>query len=308
MVGVNGEQNPSWGLVLSGGGAKGAYQIGVWKAMKELGMEAWITGIAGASIGSLNSALFACGDYQKAEDAWKQVNLMSVFEPDWALIDGKEGAFSREAMLTLIRHYVDLSKITRSDRPIFCSVSRILPERKFAGDYKRLDGKTQYAIEQILMASSAMPVIHEAVDYEGVLYRDGGLTDNCPIKPLYDMGYRKIMVIGLKEEMERFEADFPDVEFVSVYPSYSLGDLFNGVLNFRQKYIEFAKKLGYKDGLRVLRAYQTGELDNIVKMQQLAELDFQEIMVDMKQMDLQASVDEHMDTLKRITGKYGIEL
>lgn len=270
-------------------------------------MEAWITGISGASIGSLNGALFSCNDYQKAEDAWKQVNLMSVFEPDWALIDGKEGAFSREAMLTLIRHYIDMSKITQSDRPIFCSVSKVLPERKYAGEYKRLDGKTKYVIEQILMASSAMPIIHEAVDFDGALYRDGGLTDNCPIKPLYDMGYRRIMVVGLKAEMQQFESEFPDVEFLSVYPSHSLGDLWNGVLNFRQRYIEFGKKLGYKDGLRIFRAYQTGEMDDL-KMQQLAELDFQEIMVDMKQMDLQASVDEHMDTLKRITEKYGIEL
>lgn len=301
------ENNQNWGLVLSGGGAKGAYQIGVWKAMKELGMESWITGISGASIGSLNAALFACRDYQKAEDAWKQVNLMSVFEPDWALIDGKEGAFSREEMLTLIRQYVDVSKITRSEQPIFCSVSKILPERKFEGAYQRLDGKTSYAIEQILMATSAMPMIHEAVEYEGVLYRDGGLTDNCPIQPLYDMGYRRILIVGLKEEMKRFEADFPEVEFLSVYPSHSLGNLFDGTLNFRQTYIEFGKKLGYKDGFRIFQAYQTGETD-VLKMQQLADLDFQEIMQDMKQMELQADVDEHMNTLRRITGTYGIDL
>lgn len=299
-------QEQSWGLVLSGGGAKGAYQIGVWKAMRELHMENWVEGISGASVGSLNGALFACGDYEKAEEVWKQVNMCSIFDPDWALIDGKEGAFSREEMLTLIRYYLDISKLTGCDRPVYCSVSRVLPDRKFAGEYKRLDGKTRYAIEQLLLATSAMPVIYEAVDYEGVLYRDGGLTDNCPIQPLYDLGYRKIMVVGLKAEMKQLEADYADVEFLSVYPSHSLGDLFMGTLNFREKYLEFSRQLGYKDGLRAFRAYQEGTVDT-VKMQQLAELDFQEIMADMKRMDLQAGVDAHMDTMKGILDRYGIE-
>lgn len=301
------EKNQSWGLVLSGGGAKGAYQIGVWKAMKELNMEPWVEGISGASIGAINSALFACGDYEKAKEAWSQINMLSVFDTDWALIDGKEGTFSREEMLTLIRHYLDIPRITQSDRPIYCSVSKVLPGRKFAGEYKRLDGKTRYTIEQLLMASTALPVIHEAVDYEGVLYRDGGLTDNCPIKPLYDLGFRKIILVGLKEEMKSLEADFPEVEFLSVYPSHSLGNLFEGTLNFRQMYIDFGMKLGYKDGLRTFRAYERGETD-VLHMQQLAEQDFKEIMVDMKQAELQYQVDAHMDKLDGILNRYGIDL
>ncbi len=296
-----------WGLVLSGGGAKGAYQIGVWKAMKELHMEEWIGGISGASVGGLNGALFACGDYERAEEAWKKVNMCSIFDPDWTLIDGKEGAFSREEMLTLIRSYLDMSKLTGSDRPVCCSVSRVLPEHKFAGEYKRMDGKTRYAIEQLLLATSALPVIYEAVDYEGVLYRDGGLTDNCPIRPLYDLGFRKIMIIGLDKEMRRFETDYPDVEFLSVYPSHPLGDLWDGVLNFHQKYMEFIRKLGYKDGLRIFRAYPEGTVDT-VRMQQLAELDYQEIMADMRRMDLQIEVDGHMDTMKGILNRYGVDL
>lgn len=300
------EKNQGWGLVLSGGGAKGAYQIGVWKAMKELQMENWVEGISGSSIGSLNGALFACGDYEKAKETWSQVNMLSVFDTDWALIDGKEGTFSREEMLTLIRHYLDISRIAQSDRPIYCSVSRVLPGRKYTGEYLRLDGKTRHAIEQILMASSAMPIIHEAVDYEGVLYRDGGLTDNFPIQPLYQLGFRKMIVIGLNAEMKELEKKFPDVEFLSVYPSHSLGNLLDGVLNFRQMYIEFGEKLGYKDGLRIFRRYEQGET-NLVTMQQLAEQDFQEIMVEIKQQELQYRVDAHMDKLNGILNRYGID-
>lgn len=305
-----------WGLVFSGGGAKGAYQIGVWKAMKELHMESWIGRIAGASIGSLNAALFACGDYAMAETAWSEVDLLSVFDTDWALIDGKEGTFSREEMLTLIRRYVQYPKLAASSRPVVCSVSRILVHDQYissiqgllgdtvySGEYMRLDGRTPYDVEAILLASSAMPIIHEAVEINGSFYRDGGLTDNCPIRPLYEMGCRKIVVVGLKAEMERFQAAFPDVEFLSVYPSHSLGDLLHGTLNFRPNYIKLCQKLGYKDGMRVFHAYKNGD-NNLLKMQELAERDYQEVMMEFRQEVLQSSVDEHMDTLQGIIDKY----
>ena len=49
-----------YGLVLEGGGAKGAYQIGAWKAMREAGVK--IKGIAGTSVGALNGALICMDD------------------------------------------------------------------------------------------------------------------------------------------------------------------------------------------------------------------------------------------------------
>ena len=47
------------GLVLSGGGAKGAYEVGVWQALEEAGVASNITAISGTSVGALNAALFA---------------------------------------------------------------------------------------------------------------------------------------------------------------------------------------------------------------------------------------------------------
>ena len=47
------------GLVLSGGGAKGAFQAGVWKAMHELGLTRRVAAISGTSVGALNAAAFA---------------------------------------------------------------------------------------------------------------------------------------------------------------------------------------------------------------------------------------------------------
>ena len=58
-----------YGLVLEGGGAKGAYQIGAWKALKEAGVK--IKGVAGTSVGALNGALICMGDLEQAEKLWK---------------------------------------------------------------------------------------------------------------------------------------------------------------------------------------------------------------------------------------------
>ena len=56
-------------LVLAGGGAKGSYQIGVWRALQELDWTPDI--ITGASVGTLNGCLFTMGKIQEAEDLWR---------------------------------------------------------------------------------------------------------------------------------------------------------------------------------------------------------------------------------------------
>lgn len=52
-----------YGLVFDGGGARGAYQIGAWKALEEAGVK--IQAVAGTSVGALNGALVCMGDLGK---------------------------------------------------------------------------------------------------------------------------------------------------------------------------------------------------------------------------------------------------
>lgn len=60
------------GIVLDGGGGKGAYQIGVWKYLKESKLYNSISAISGTSVGGLNSCLFALDEYNLAETIWTQ--------------------------------------------------------------------------------------------------------------------------------------------------------------------------------------------------------------------------------------------
>ncbi|MEG2720791.1 MAG: patatin-like phospholipase family protein, partial [Oscillospiraceae bacterium] len=64
-----------YGLVLAGGGAKGAYQIGAWKALREMGIT--FSAITGVSIGAINGALIASGDFDKALELWSNVEVAS---------------------------------------------------------------------------------------------------------------------------------------------------------------------------------------------------------------------------------------
>ena len=66
------------GLVLAGGGAKGSYQVGVYQALMELG---WLPDvITGASVGSLNAALFVMGKVNEAADLWRSLDNHGVLE------------------------------------------------------------------------------------------------------------------------------------------------------------------------------------------------------------------------------------
>ena len=69
-----------YGLVLDGGGARCAYQIGAWKALKEAGVK--IAAVAGTSVGALNGALICMDDLEKAEKIWSEMEFSRVMSVD----------------------------------------------------------------------------------------------------------------------------------------------------------------------------------------------------------------------------------
>ena len=76
----------SYGLALGGGGTKGAYHLGVWKALCDMNIN--VCAVTGCSIGSVNGALFAQGDFKVAEDIWLNIDKDSIIElPDESIGD-----------------------------------------------------------------------------------------------------------------------------------------------------------------------------------------------------------------------------
>lgn len=68
-------------LVFSGGGGKGAYEIGVWKYLHEIGLDQYICAVSGTSVGALNAALFAGSSYEVAEDLWMNISQEKILTP-----------------------------------------------------------------------------------------------------------------------------------------------------------------------------------------------------------------------------------
>lgn len=91
---------PITGLVFAGGGGKGAYQIGVWRAMRDLGIDREIRVVSGTSVGALNAALFAQGDFTAAETVWKELSPEQIlFAPPKDAKDFAKGLLSPRNLL-----------------------------------------------------------------------------------------------------------------------------------------------------------------------------------------------------------------
>jgi len=298
-------EQPGWGLVLAGGGGKGAYQIGVWKALRELGLEQEITAVSGASVGALNGVLFGLGDLELAEKIWDSIDPLTFLDVE--LTDGGDGIFNRDGLLRLMEEHIDFDQVSACGRELYVNACH-MEGRKATAEYFLLNGKTKEQIQSILLASSALPVIYDSVKIGEKSYRDGGLKDNLPIKPLYERGYRKIIVAGLSSQVSVNALEYPGAAFLPVLPSRELGDFLDGVLDFTREGAFRRMRQGYEDGREVLFWYlseqeQTWE-DFQAAYRAGAEETYRQIRQEEKQWKLEEEVNQEIAKLKELMKKY----
>ena len=115
--------------------------------------------------------------------------------------------------------------------------------------------KPEQEIRDILLASSALPILYAPIRINGNVCRDGGLTDNLPIQPLYIEGIRHFIVVGLSENTNIPYDKYPDAEFLLVKPEQYIGDLLDGTLDFSSKGAKRRIQVGYIDAVRNLEFY-----------------------------------------------------
>ena len=265
------------GLVFSGGGGKGAYEIGAWRALEEFGVASNVAAISGASIGSLNAALFAQRDLAKAEYLWgnmtqddvlhmtpeKAINivrdiLLSAAIPATAVLKlaaflKRTGVFSREGLLKLMGENLDFRMVTKPALPIFATV-----RRKGTRQIKHysLVNETEERVRSILLASSAIPVVFPPEKIDGGEWFDGGFPNikgsNTPIAPVYKHGCKMIIAIMLDMEALVDISAFPDATILFVYPQASNGGLISGAMDFDGIHAARRMDQGYEDAVRIL--------------------------------------------------------
>lgn len=181
-------------VVLSGGGAKGGYQIGVWKVLRQMGFTPDI--VVGTSVGALNGALMALNNFDAALDIWENMSMDSVFQNFVNMSDeenpdreeyikelAKEAIFKGGADYTPLQERVkslmDEEKLRTS--PIrFGLVTTMFPKIKpvevFIEDIP--EGK---AADYVLASAAAFPFM-KSYKIGDSSFVDGGYSDNMPVK------------------------------------------------------------------------------------------------------------------------------
>lgn len=293
-----------WGLVLNGGGGKGAYQIGVFKALFEHKICDYITAVSGTSSGALNSALFVHGDIDVAIKAWESISTESFWQisPDFS-----EGILTRDGLINIFDEYIDFDKIRMSDRTVYATVTDFGPndETKGTVKYIRLNYRPIDEIRDILLASSAIPIIYAPVRIDGNICRDGGLEDNMPISPLYIEGIRHFIVVGLSEETEIPYEKYPDAEFILIRPEESIGDFITGTLDFSKSGAKTRMELGYIDAIRRLEFAEEDMSSEIVRFryQEAVRRDYNKVFVENRKNNLEDMINSDMGKLNDIINK-----
>lgn len=293
-------ESKKWGLVLNGGGGKGSYQIGVFKALRESGLDKNITAVAGSSAGSLNMCLWLFDD-ETCKAAWESITNEKLIDIELSMIDGYEGMVSRDGLLGIMDDFVNFEIISNSAIPLYASVSEYDSEGKGTpkARYMKLNGKSMNEIKQILLASSCLPIIYEPVEINGLKYRDGGLSDNMPIKPLYDEGIRNIIIVCTSQNMPDLSA-YPDVKFMVIRPSKNIGELLTGTLNFNADDAKVRMELGYLDGMRNIRYYG----NPYANMEEIEAIELRQFEAGIRADILSKRTETHLDKLKSLYDKY----
>lgn len=258
-----------WGIVFCGGGGKGAYQIGVWKYLIKIGLDKIITGVSGASVGALNSVLFVNGDYYKARDIWLKITNNHIME-DGGIVPLFQ---DQEPLVHMLRKYItteNWEKICKSDKIIYSALTGIntyIPAQSFLeyfikgiainkseikNEYYCWASRSKEEIEEIILASAAIPGVKKTHRFEGRSFVDGGFADNCPVFPLVKNGFRNIIVVHLSGDKKGADMEFKKAiesldtrktNFYHVYPSKPIGDKFKAFAALTEGRIA----LGYDD-------------------------------------------------------------
>lgn len=228
------------GIVLSGGMAKGAYQIGALRALKELVPMEDIKCISCASVGVLNGYAFAADELDRAERMWK-----NICSGDTRLL------ISQILRSTLLQQ--NICMLSENEKQLSCSFYAALFDFNHRNIvYKDLSQVKTEQIPAYLKASVAMPAYNRAVQLDHTQYFDGAMIDNIPVYPLLRHNLDYIICFYFDDTCYRFENTMFDNRVIKVtFPSDSV---LKQSLILQQANIDAMIRDGYERTIYLLRA------------------------------------------------------
>ena len=266
------DTSKEYGLVLEGGGAKGAYQIGAWKALKEAGVK--INAVAGTSVGALNGALICMDELEMAQQMWSNLTYSQVMDVDDTrmeqLMEGEklydhklsevdfrtlfkdvmeaihEGGLDIEPLRRLIAEWVDEEKIRNSSIDIFIKTFSVDAMKELDIDLKQVEPGL---MKDFLLASAYIFPLFKNEKLHGKTYIDGGAINNVPLDSLVDRGYENIIVLRIFGIGREKRVKIPEeTNILTIEPRANLGN----IIDFNHKKSVRNMKIGYYDAKRMV--------------------------------------------------------
>lgn len=195
------------GLVLEGGGAKGAYQIGSYFALKEIGYE--FDAVVGTSIGAINGAMIAMGDAKIAMEVWRNTGLSDYYDnrqiaqiveekQDNNMFHGLkklvDNLNSKRIPLgplkNLVYTYIDEEKV-RNSKVKFGLVTVNLTDRIV--EEKFVEDIPEGQLCDYIIASCYLPIFKREL-INGKSYLDGGFANQIPYNMVERLGMRPVIL------------------------------------------------------------------------------------------------------------------
>ncbi len=254
-----------YGLVLEGGGAKGSYQIGAYKAINECGLE--ISAVAGTSIGALNGAMIVQGDFDACLELWDDIRYSDIIidndqelnrllhtKPDRYTVklvaDKLRGVISNKGFdITPFRNMIAMN--TREDEirnskiefgiATYNLTDRI-PMELFKEDIPYGEMK------DYLLASAYMPFF-KIEKIGGKTFLDGWFHDNLPYHMLIRKGYTNLIILRTHQMNPGELEDLEELKPMIIYPKEDLGRTFD----LDNQRVKKNMKLGYYDALKEIK-------------------------------------------------------
>lgn len=235
-------------LVLSGGGARGAYQVGtILHLLGDLNLHYDI--VCGISVGALNGAFISM--FKQGEEAlaskelvamWRSLDSSHIFT-QWP--EGRKAFFKTasfydsQPLLDLIHGNILMDKIRVSGKKL-CVGAVCL-----ANGVYRTFGEMDELIVKAVAASSSYPGFFRPIEIEGALWTDGGVRIYTPFQEALDLGATTIDVVTTRRlrSLDRFEAP-PGIQVNVLAPS---GVLLKNSLDFSRDKISRNIDIGYEE-------------------------------------------------------------
>lgn len=247
-----------YGLVLSGGGAKGAYEAGCIKALEELGYHFEI--VTGTSIGALNGLLLAQEDVLALYELWDTITIDDVFLHPVQFDFSIENVMNNNNISSFLKSYLDkkgaditplinlLNRLYDGNKakssPIQYGICTVTFPQMKALQITKDEMTSENILDYAIASASCFPAF--PIHYIGNQgYIDGGYHDNLPISLALKMGADKIIAIELHQDIcHKYLACRDHITYI--IPSHSLG----GFLDFNREVLDKRIRLGYLDTLK----------------------------------------------------------